>query len=131
MAIDKEDRMVYSLDRMKAEYKASKKLKELTPEQEKEVQDAYNKMEALRIELEKAKDDAKEAVKKLADLQVENERLKKIKEEAKKRERTDRKNKIKDQIAKSQERYNAAKEALKKLGGRTGFAFDPKWRPKN
>ena len=110
---------------MRADYKASKGIGELSPEQEKEVRDAYAKMETLRTELEEAKLEAKKAVKELADLQVENERLKKIKEEAKKRERTDRKNKIKDQIAKSQEKYNAAKEALKKLGGQTGFAFDP------
>jgi hypothetical protein len=114
--VDKDANILDMVD----QYKAAKGIKELTPQQEKEIRDNFNKFNTLE--------------KKIKDLEKENVRLNKEKEildtlleEAKKQKRADRSLKASDAISKSKERIAQSKDRLKKLVlGQLSAGIDPR-----
>lgn len=111
---------------MQDQYKASKGISDLTPEQIKEVKDSFNIISEARAKLEKAKEDLYEALKDNERLKQENEALQKLKNKATEQKKADRKIRSQESIDKSNARIEAAKEELRKLRGNLNAGFDPR-----
>jgi len=111
---------------MMDEYKASKGINELTPEQEQEVKDAYNQIKESRAKLEEAKLDLEKSREETAKLMIENQKLKDLQEKSNEIKKAERAEKTSETIKKSNERVTKALENLKKLGGQATAGFDPK-----
>jgi regulator of replication initiation timing len=105
------------LSEMTEQYKASKGVKELSPEQEKEVKAAYDAIRELKVKKDNLKAELDKALEENAKLIVENERLEKLKGQAQKQSKADRGKKSEESIKKSQERIQKAKDNLRRLGG--------------
>ena len=111
---------------MMDEYKASKGIDELTPEQEQEVKDAYNQIKESRAKLEEAKLDLEKSREETAKLMIENQKLKELQEKSNEIKKAERAEKTSETIKKSNERVNKSLDNLKKLGGQATAGFDPK-----
>jgi len=111
---------------MMDEYKASKGIDELTPEQEQEVKDAYNQIKESRAKLEEAKLDLEKSREETAKLMIENQKLKDLQEKSNEIKKAERAEKTSETIKKSNERVTKALDNLKKLGGQATAGFDPK-----
>jgi len=111
---------------MMDEYKASKGIDELTPEQEQEVKDAYNQIKESRAKLEEAKLDLEKSREETAKLMIENQKLKDLQEKSNEVKKAERAEKTSETIKKSNERVTKALDNLKKLGGQATAGFDPK-----
>lgn len=111
---------------MMDEYKASKGINELTPEQEQEVKDAYNQIKESRAKLEEAKLDLEKSREETAKLMIENQKLKDLQEKSNEIKKAERAEKTSETIKKSNERVTKALDNLKKLGGQATAGFDPK-----
>jgi hypothetical protein len=111
---------------MMDEYKASKGIDELTPEQEQEVKDAYNQIKESRAKLEEAKLDLEKSREETAKLMIENQKLKELQEKSNEIKKAERAEKTSETIKKSNERVTKALDNLKKLGGQATAGFDPK-----
>ena len=105
----------FNLTDMRDEYMASKRLSELTKEQEKEIKDYHDKIKGLEVERENIKSELDKAVNENSKLKLENEELKKLKEKAINQKKKDRGKKSEDAIAKSNERIAKVKDDLKTL----------------
>ena len=97
------------------QYKASKGLKEVTPEQQAEIKKRFDIIQESKRRLEDAKDKLEQAYEENAKLKQENERLEKLKSKASSQKKADRKIKSEEAINKSKERVDKAKEALRKI----------------
>lgn len=102
---------------MENQYMAANGLKELTPDQQKTVRDAFNairearqKLENTRIELVKALEDNQR-------LKDENEKLQQLHDEVKTKKKGENAKKAKENIEKSNERIQKAKDELRRLRG--------------
>lgn len=111
---------------MMDEYKASKGIDELTPEQEQEVKDAYNQIKESRAKLEEAKLDLEKSREETAKLMIENQKLKELQEKSNEIKKAERAEKTSETIKKSNERVNKSLDNLRKLGGQATAGFDPK-----
>ena len=111
---------------MMDQYKASKGVKELTPEQELEVKDAYEKLKESKSKLEEAKLDLEKSREETAKLMIENQKLKEFQDKANETKKTERAEKTSETIKKSNERVAKSLENLRKLGGQSNVGFDPK-----
>jgi hypothetical protein len=111
---------------MMDEYKASKGIDELTPEQEQEVKDAYNQIKESRAKLEEAKLDLEKSREETAKLIIENQKLKELQEKSNEIKKAERAEKTSETIKKSNERVNKSLDNLRKLGGQATAGFDPK-----
>jgi len=111
---------------MMDEYKASKGIDELTPEQEQEVKDAYNQIKESRAKLEEAKLNLEKSREENAKLMIENQKLKDLQEKSNETKKAERAEKTSETIKKSNERVTKALDNLKKLGGQATAGFDPK-----
>ena len=111
---------------MMDEYKASKGIDELTPEQEQEVKDAYNQIKESRAKLEETKLDLEKSREETAKLMIENQKLKELQEKSNEIKKSERAEKTSETIKKSNERVAKALDNLKKLGGQATAGFDPK-----
>jgi len=111
---------------MMDEYKASKGIDELTPEQEQEVKDAYNQIKESRAKLEEAKLNLEKSREENAKLMIENQKLKDLQEKSNEIKKSERAEKTSETIKKSNERVTKALDNLKKLGGQATSGFDPK-----
>ena len=111
---------------MMDEYKASKGIDELTPEQEQEVKDAYNQIKESTAKLEEAKLDLEKSREETAKLMIENQKLKELQEKSNEIKKAERAEKTSETIKKSNERVTKALDNLKKLGGQATAGFDPK-----
>ena len=111
---------------MMDEYKASKAIDELTPEQEQEVKDAYNQIKESRAKLEEAKLDLEKSREETAKLMIENQKLKELQEKSNEIKKAERAEKTSETIKKSNERVTKSLDNLKKLGGQATSGFDPK-----
>jgi len=100
---------------MMEQYKASKGLKDLTPEQENEIKKVHAEIKEAKAQLEKAKVELDKAAEENATLQAENEKLKELQGKSDKQKKADKKIRSKEAIDKSNERINKAKEELKNL----------------
>jgi len=101
--------------KMQEEYKASKGLDRLTPEQEAEIKAQYDEITGLKSKIDELKVELDKQVEENAKLITENERLEKLKEGAQKQKKSDRGKKSEEAIKKSNERVQKAKDELKKL----------------
>ena len=111
---------------MMDQYKASKGVKELTPEQEQEVKDAYEQLKESKSKLEEAKSDLEKSREETAKLMIENQKLKEFQDKANETKKTERAEKTSETIKKSNERVAKSLENLRKLGGQSNVGFDPK-----
>lgn len=111
---------------MTEQYKAAKGLKDLTPQQDKEIKAAYNKIRELDSKRKLAKEELGKALDENEKLMIENEKLKKLYENAKRQTKEDRGKKTDETIKKSKERIEAAKERLRKLRGNLNTGIDPR-----
>jgi hypothetical protein len=108
------------------QYKASKGIKELTPEQEQEVKDAHKKLKESKSKLEEAKLDLEKSREETAKLMIENQKLKELQDKASEIKKAERAEKTSETIKKSNERVAKSLENLRKLGGQATSGFDPK-----
>ena len=111
---------------MMDEYKASKGIDELTPEQEQEVKDAYNQIKESTAKLEEAKLDLEKSREETAKLMIENQKLKELQEKSNEIKKAERAEKTSETIKKSNERVTKSLDNLRKLGGQATAGFDPK-----
>ena len=111
---------------MRDQYKASKGVQDLTPEQEKDINAAYETIREAQKNLDKAKKDLEDAREENAKLIIENEKLKELQEEADKNKKADRAKTANEKVQKSQVRVQKSLDNLKKLGGQATAGFDPK-----
>jgi len=111
---------------MMDQYKASKGIKELTPEQEQEVKDAHKKLKESKSKLEEAKLDLEKSREETAKLMIENQKLKELQDKASEIKKAERAEKTSETIKKSNERVAKSLENLRKLGGQATSGFDPK-----
>ena len=111
---------------MMDQYKASKGVKELTPEQEQEVKDAYEQLKESKSKLEEAKSDLEKSREETAKLMIENQKLKELQDKASEIKKAERAEKTSETIKKSNERVAKSLENLRKLGGQATSGFDPK-----
>jgi regulator of replication initiation timing len=110
-----------NLDDFMEQYKAANGLKGLTPEQDKVVRDAYNKISALDDQRKQLKEDYDKAIEANTKLKAENDKvnakLKEFEASTKKQKQADRAKKNDETIQKSNERIQQAKDELRKLRG--------------
>ena len=111
---------------MMDQYKASKGVKELTPEQEQEIKDAHKKLKESKSKLEEAKLDLEKSREETAKLMIENQKLKELQDKASDIKKAERAEKTSETIKKSNERVAKSLENLRKLGGQATSGFDPK-----
>lgn len=111
---------------MMDQYKASKGIKELTPEQEQEIKDAHKKLKESKSKLEEAKLDLEKSREETAKLMIENQKLKELQDKASEIKKAERAEKTSETIKKSNERVAKSLENLRKLGGQATSGFDPK-----
>jgi regulator of replication initiation timing len=111
---------------MQEQFKASKGIKELTPEQEQYIKDTHAEISKLRDNVDSTKAELDKAIEENARLKEENDKLKKLKDSAKNQEKSDRAKSADEKVQKSNERIKAAKENLRKLGGNLNAGFDPR-----
>lgn len=111
---------------MMDQYKASKGIKELTPEQEQEIKDAHKKLKESKSKLEEAKLDLEKSREETAKLMIENQKLKELQDKASDIKKAERAEKTSETIKKSNERVAKSLENLRKLGGQATSGFDPK-----
>jgi hypothetical protein len=111
---------------MMDQYKASKGIKELTPEQEQEIKDAHKKLKESKSKLEEAKLDLEKSREETAKLMIENQKLKELQYKASEIKKAERAEKTSETIKKSNERVAKSLENLRKLGGQATSGFDPK-----
>ena len=111
---------------MREQYKVSKGIKDLTKEQEAEIDAAYKTIKEAQENLDKAKKELESLGEENARLFIENEKLKELQEQAEKNKKSDRAKKVSEKIDKSQERVKKSLDNLKKLGGQATAGFDPK-----
>lgn len=102
---------------MVEEYKASKGIKELTPEQEAHVKERFNIIQEARQKLEAAKMELERAREENVRLKEENDKLQELQGKATTQKKADRKIRSDEAIAKSKERISKSVEDLKKLRG--------------
>lgn len=103
------------LVQMTQQYKASKGLKELTPEQEKEIKKAYNTIREAKAKVNKLKEELNAALEREEKAKKEIEFLNKVKSEAKEIKKKERSEKTSEKIEASQKRIQDAKEKLRQL----------------
>ena len=111
---------------MMDQYKASKGIKELTPEQEQEIKDAHKKLKESKSKLEEAKLDLEKSREETAKLMIENQKLKELQNKASEIKKAEKAEKTSETIKKSNERVAKSLENLRKLGGQATSGFDPK-----
>jgi hypothetical protein len=111
---------------METQYMASKGITELTREQRRDIQQKYTAINEARAQLEKTKTELDLAREENARLEIEVEKLRELKESAKKQKKEDIKKNATESIQKSNERIQKSKEALRKLGGNLNAGFDPR-----
>lgn len=116
-----------SLEDMKAEYKASKGLGDLSPDQEKDIKMQYDWIRELEAKAKAAKAERDQAFKENERLHAENEKLKEFAEQAKKRTTADKDKKVDEKIKSSKDRIAEARERLRKLGGNLNSGIDPRY----
>lgn len=114
------------LSSMMQQYKASKGLKDLTPEQEKTVKQAYNTIREAKEKLKNSKEKLDNAITENERLKAENEKLKELKEKAASYKKQDRSKKVSETIARSNERIQKSKDALRRLRGDMNVGVNPK-----
>lgn len=111
---------------MEKQYMSSKGVKSLTPEQSKEIKEAYNKIAETKAKLEKAKEEVDALIQENEKIKAENEKLKELKEQSAAKEKEDRNKKAAEKITASQERINKAKANLKNLRGDMNVGVNPR-----
>ena len=111
---------------MVEQYKASKGVAELTPEEMARVRDVHAQMQESKAKLEEAKKELEESRETAAKLFIENEKLKELQQKASDIKKGERAEKAAENIKKSNERITKAKENLRKLGGNLNAGFDPR-----
>ena len=111
---------------MMDQYKASKGIKELTPEQEQEIKDAHKKLKESKSKLEEAKLDLEKSREETAKLMIENQKLKELQDKASEIKKAEWAEKTSETIKKSNERVAKSLGNLRKLGGQATSGFDPK-----
>lgn len=114
-----------NLANMTESYKAGKGIKELTPEQTKEINDSYNKLVSLENEIKKLREDLKKSESEAEGLRKQNDVLNSLKEEAKKQRRSDRGLKAGDAINKSKARVQSALDRMRARRGQLSALVNP------
>jgi hypothetical protein len=110
---------------MKQQYMASKGIKELTKEQEAEINEVYNDIKKAKDELEKARVELEKAREEAARLKIETEKLDDLKNKSNEQAKKDRAKTANEKVEKSNERIQKSKDNLKNLGGQLSAGFNP------
>jgi hypothetical protein len=110
---------------MREQYMASKGLKELTKEQEAEINEVYNDIKKAKDELEKARIELEKAREEAAKLRIETEKLDELKNKSNEQAKKDRSKSANEKVQKSNERIQQSKDNLKNLGGQLSAGFNP------
>jgi hypothetical protein len=110
---------------MKQQYMASKGIKELTKEQEAEINEVYNDIKKAKDELEKARVELEKAREEAAKLRIETEKLDDLKSKSNEQAKKDRAKTANEKVQKSNERIQKSKDNLKNLGGQLSAGFNP------
>jgi hypothetical protein len=109
---------------MREQYMASKGIKELTKEQEAEINEVYNDIKKAKDELEKARIELEKAREETAKLRIEAEKLDELKNKSNEQAKKDRAKSANEKVQKSNERIQQSKDNLKNLGGQLSAGFN-------
>ena len=99
---------------MEKQYMSSKGIKDLTPEQSKEIQSAYNKIREIKAKLDVSKSELDKSILENNRLKAENEKLKELKDLANAKEKKDSLYKSSEKVQRSAQRI---KDAISRLIG--------------
>jgi len=111
---------------MEKQYMSSKGLKSLTPEQSKEIKEAYNQIAETKAKLEKTKAEVDALIQENERVKAENEKLKELKDQSVAKEKEDRNKKASEKLSASAERVKKIKDNLRGLRGNMSSGVDPK-----
>jgi regulator of replication initiation timing len=111
---------------MEKQYMSSKGLKSLTPEQSKEIKEAYTQIAETKAKLEKTKGEVDALIQENERIKLENEKLKELKDQSVAKEKEDRNKKASEKLSASAERVKKIKDNLRGLRGNMSSGVDPK-----
>tara|TARA_R110000868_G_scaffold154729_2_gene380880 strand:- start:8478 stop:17933 length:9456 start_codon:yes stop_codon:yes gene_type:complete len=111
---------------MEKQFMSSKGVESLTPEQSKEVKNAYNKIKETKTKLDNTKQELDNLIQKDEVRKAEENKLNELKQQAKLKEKEDRNRKAQEKISASIERMKRIKANLRSLRGNMSSGVDPK-----